>query len=46
MLEKKLRSGRIPVIGRISDGALYLDLRSVEETMDAEIISAVTAAFA
>ena len=46
MLEKKLRSGRIPVIGRISDGALYLDLRSVEEAMDAEIISAVTAAFA
>jgi L-seryl-tRNA(Ser) seleniumtransferase len=42
--EKKLRSGKIPVIGRITDGELLLDLRSVPPRDDAAFAAAVVEA--
>jgi L-seryl-tRNA(Ser) seleniumtransferase len=41
LLEEKLRAGRTPVIGRITDGQLLLDLRSVPAAHDDELKSAV-----
>ena len=41
LLEEKLRAGRTPVIGRIADGQLLLDLRSVPAAHDDELKSAV-----
>jgi L-seryl-tRNA(Ser) seleniumtransferase len=46
LLEEKLRAGRTPVIGRISDGRLLLDLRSVPAAHDDELKSAVVRALA
>ncbi len=40
-LEEKLRAGRPPVIGRITDGRLLLDLRSVPAAHDTQLTSAV-----
>jgi L-seryl-tRNA(Ser) seleniumtransferase len=42
--EKKLRGGKIPVIGRIMDGELLLDLRSVPPRDDAAFTAAVVEA--
>src|SRR5687768_8488287 len=42
--EKKLRGGKIPVIGRITDGVLLLDLRSVPPRDDAAFAAAVVEA--
>lgn len=46
LLEEKLRTGRPPVIGRITDGRLLLDLRSVPAVHDAQLTSAVLRALA
>lgn len=40
-MEQKLRRGEIPVIGRIADGELLLDLRSVLPRDDAALTAAV-----
>lgn len=40
-LEEQLRAGRPPVIGRITDGRLLLDLRSVPAAHDTQLTSAV-----
>jgi len=40
-LEARLRAGSTPVIGRIVDGRLRLDLRSVPESDDAALLDAV-----
>ena len=40
-IEQRLRLGAIPVIGRIADGRLLLDLRSVLPRDDAELATAV-----
>lgn len=45
-VEKKLRSGEIPVIGRIMDGVLLLDLRSVMPRDDTALTAAVLKALA
>jgi L-seryl-tRNA(Ser) seleniumtransferase len=37
----RLRRGRLPVIGRIEDGVLLLDLRAVPERHDAQIVEAL-----
>jgi L-seryl-tRNA(Ser) seleniumtransferase len=42
--EKRLRSGDLPVIGRISENRILLDLRSVQEHDDADLASALSAA--
>jgi L-seryl-tRNA(Ser) seleniumtransferase len=39
--EKKLRDGEPPVIGRITEGKLLLDLRSVRAREDAALVRAV-----
>ena len=39
--EKKLRAGEPPVIGRITEGKLLLDMRSVREREDAALVRAV-----
>ena len=44
VLEKRLRAGRPPVIARIADGRLLLDLRTVQS--DDELAEAVRSAFA
>jgi L-seryl-tRNA(Ser) seleniumtransferase len=43
VLAAALRSGSPPVIGRIQDGRLLLDLRSVQPRDDAQIVAAVEA---
>ena len=43
-LEKKLRGGNPPVIGRIADGGLLLDLRSVPERDDSSLADAIAKA--
>jgi len=45
-LEQKLRAGNPPVIGRITDGRLVLDLRSVPAAHDAQLTSAILRALA
>lgn len=46
-LEARLREGRIPVVGRLEDGRLWLDLRSVpaadDETLRALLVAAARA---
>jgi L-seryl-tRNA(Ser) seleniumtransferase len=44
--EQKLRLGDVPVIGRITDGALLLDLRSVPARDDGLLARAIETAFA
>jgi L-seryl-tRNA(Ser) seleniumtransferase len=43
-IEARLRTGKIPVIGRITDGELLLDLRSVMPRDDHDLASAVVEA--
>jgi L-seryl-tRNA(Ser) seleniumtransferase len=43
-LEERLRLGNPPIIGRIADGCLLLDLRSILPRDDAELTSAVVQA--
>jgi L-seryl-tRNA(Ser) seleniumtransferase len=43
-IEAKLRAHGTPVIGRISEGTLHLDLRSVDPELDADLIDAIRAA--
>ena len=43
-LDKLLRGGDVAVIGRIEDGALLLDLRSVQSQDDANLAAALAAA--
>jgi len=45
-LQQKLRSGSPPVIGRIADDRLVLDLRSVPAAHDTELTSAILRALA
>ena len=45
-LEARLRAGTIPVIGRIAEGRVHLDLRSVLESDDATLTTLVRAALA
>ena len=42
--EQRLRAGRLPVIGRIADGRLQLDVRSVPAAHDETLVAAVVAA--
>ena len=43
-LQHRLRSATTPVIGRIADDFLHLDLRSVPERFDQDLVSTVSAA--
>ena len=45
-IEHKLRLGEFPVVGRIADGALLLDLRSVQPRDDASLLRAIENALA
>ncbi len=45
-LDARLRAGRIPVIGRIVDDELLLDVRSVPDRDDASLLEAVREALA
>lgn len=45
-LEARLRAGVIPVVARIAEGRLHLDLRSVPEMEDATLATLVRAAIA
>jgi L-seryl-tRNA(Ser) seleniumtransferase len=45
-IEKKLRVGDLPVIGRIADGSLLLDLRSVSPRDDDSLLRAIESALA
>ena len=42
--EARLRTGEIPVVGRISEDRLLIDLRSVQERDDPDLTSALSAA--
>jgi L-seryl-tRNA(Ser) seleniumtransferase len=44
VLERRLREGELPVIGRIADGRLRLDLRSVPARDDRRLLDAIAAA--
>ncbi len=46
LLEAKLRTGMVPVIGRVSEGRVVLDLRSVCPELDDELGALVTRALA
>jgi L-seryl-tRNA(Ser) seleniumtransferase len=46
VIEERLRAGRTPIIGRISDGQFLLELRSVPPAHDARLTSAVVRALA
>ncbi len=46
LVESRLRSGRPPVIGRIADDRVILDLRSVPAAHDAQLTSAILRALA
>jgi L-seryl-tRNA(Ser) seleniumtransferase len=43
-IQRRLRSGTMPVIGRIADGFLNLDLRSVPARFDRDLIQSVSTA--
>jgi L-seryl-tRNA(Ser) seleniumtransferase len=45
-IERRLREADPPVITRVEDGALLLDLRTVFETEEDDLIAALTSAFA
>ncbi|HEU4565269.1 MAG TPA: L-seryl-tRNA(Sec) selenium transferase, partial [Gemmatimonadaceae bacterium] len=45
-LDARLRAGALPVVGRISDGRLLLDLRAIPEGEDERLVSAVLGALA
>jgi L-seryl-tRNA(Ser) seleniumtransferase len=45
-IEEKLRTADLPVIGRIADGALLLDLKSVPPAHDARLIQSILEALA
>jgi seryl-tRNA(Sec) selenium transferase len=40
-LERRLRAGRIPVIARVADGRLLVELRSVPATQDGALGTAL-----
>jgi L-seryl-tRNA(Ser) seleniumtransferase len=40
-IQRRLRSAATPVVGRIADGDLHLDLRSVPERFDRDLIETV-----
>jgi L-seryl-tRNA(Ser) seleniumtransferase len=46
LLEAKLRGGMVPVVGRIADGKVVLDLRSVCPELDDELGALVARALA
>jgi len=41
ILDARLRSGKTPVVGRIADDTVLLDLRSVQEQDDADLAAAI-----
>lgn len=43
-IERKLRGGNTPVIGRISDDVFLMDLRTVDENLDESLVEAIGAA--
>ncbi len=45
-IERRLRAGRIPVIARIADGRVHLDLRSLPAEDDATLVALVREALA
>jgi L-seryl-tRNA(Ser) seleniumtransferase len=45
-VEARLRAGRVPVVGRLADGRLLLDLRGIEPEADGELADLVVGAWA